>query len=62
RIQQICDDAGIVLLNLPPFSPDLNPIEEYIRQAWDKHISFVRVDFPSFLQECVEVVGARKAL
>lgn len=67
RIQQMCDDAGVVLLYLPPYSPDLNPIEEffrelktYIRQAWDEHISFVRANFRSFLEECVEVVGARK--
>ena len=67
KIQQMCDDAGVVLLYLPPYSPDLNPIEEffrelktYIRQAWDKHIGFVRADFPSFLEECVEVVGVRK--
>jgi len=32
----------------------------YIRQAWDEHIGFVRADFPSFLEECVEIVGARK--
>ncbi|KAK0747310.1 hypothetical protein B0T21DRAFT_278698, partial [Apiosordaria backusii] len=32
----------------------------YIRQVWDEHIGFIRADFPSFLEECVEVVGARK--
>ena len=68
RMQQMCDDAGVVLLYLPPYSPDLNPIEEffgelktYIRQVWDEHVGFIRDDFSSFLEECVEVVGGRKA-
>ena len=68
KIQQMCDEAGVLLLYLPPYSPDLNPIEEmfgelktYIRQVWDEHIGFVRADFLGFLEECVTVVGARKA-
>jgi hypothetical protein len=58
----------VLLLYLPPYSPDLNPIEEmfgelktYIRQVWDEHIGFARADFLGFLEECVTVVGARKA-
>jgi len=65
KIQQMCDDAGVLLLYLPPYSPDFNPIEEtfgklktYIREVWDKHIGFVRADFLGFLKECVTVVGA----
>jgi transposase len=27
KIQQMCDDAGVVLLYLPPYSYDFNPIE-----------------------------------
>ncbi|KAK4068649.1 hypothetical protein Purlil1_13759 [Purpureocillium lilacinum] len=68
RLQQICDSAGVVLLYLPPYSPDLDPIEEffgelktYIRQVWEDQIDFVKDDFISFLEECVEVVGRRKA-
>jgi len=26
-VQEVCDNAGIMLLYLPPYSPDLNPIE-----------------------------------
>jgi len=33
----------------------------YTRQTWDKYIGFVKADFPSFLEECVEVVSVRKA-
>lgn len=68
RLQRMCDSAGVVLLYLPPYSPDLNPIEEffgelktYIRQVWEDQIDFVKDDFISFLEECVEVVGRRKA-
>ena len=68
RIQQLCDDAGVVLRYLPPYSPHVNPIEEffgelrtYIRQIWDEHDDFIRADFMSFLEECVTVVGNRKA-
>ena len=28
KIQQMCDNAGVVLLSLPPYSFDFNPIEE----------------------------------
>ena len=27
RVQQLLDNAGIVVIYLPPYSPDLNPIE-----------------------------------
>jgi hypothetical protein len=29
RIKQMCRDAGVKLLYLPPYSPDFNPIEEF---------------------------------
>lgn len=29
RITQMCADAGLKLIYLPPYSPDLNPIEEF---------------------------------
>lgn len=28
----MCDEAGVTLLYLPPYSPDLNPIEETFAQ------------------------------
>lgn len=30
RISQICADAGVKLVYLQPYSPDLNPIEEFL--------------------------------
>lgn len=32
RIQELCNDAGVKLLFLPPYSPDLNPIEEFFAE------------------------------
>jgi transposase len=68
KIQRLCDDAGVILRYLPPYSPDLNPIEEffgelktYIRQVWHEHEGFIKADFLSFLEECVTVVGGREA-
>ncbi|KAK4071524.1 transcriptional regulator family: Helix-turn-helix [Purpureocillium lilacinum] len=62
----IMDNASAVIP--PSHSPDLNPIEEffgelktYIRQVWEDQIDFVKDDFISFLEECVELVGRRKA-
>jgi transposase len=28
RIEEMCRDAGVKVVYLPPYSPDLNPIEE----------------------------------
>lgn len=66
RVQQLCDAAGVLLLYLPPYSPDLNPIEEYfgelktyIREIWDEHGDCIKEDFGAFLKEAVSVVGER---
>ena len=49
RIKRMCEDAGVILIYLPPYSPDFNPIEEFfaelkcfIRKNWLWHadISF----------------------
>jgi transposase len=32
RIEQMCSDAGVKLLYLPPYSPDLNPIEKFFAE------------------------------
>jgi hypothetical protein len=32
RIEQICSQAGVKLLYLPPYSPNLNPIEEFFAE------------------------------
>jgi hypothetical protein len=44
RLAQMCVDAGVKLVYLPPYSPDLNPIEEFfaelksfIKRNWGRY-------------------------
>ncbi|KMU92717.1 hypothetical protein CIHG_10503 [Coccidioides immitis H538.4] len=67
RIKQMCFDAGVRLLYLPPYSPDLNPIEEffaelkaYTKKSWSLYEEDPSQGFGVFLQQCVDVVDARK--
>lgn len=55
RIKQICFNAGVKLLYISPYSPDLNPIEEffaelkaYIRKNRLLYEILVSVSVPSF--------------
>jgi transposase len=47
-IEQLCADAGVKMLFLPPYSPDLNPIEEFfaelkafIKRSWPLHFDYL---------------------
>lgn len=67
RIRQLCSDAGVKLLYLPPYSPDFNPIEEffaelkgYIKKAWAAYEEDPSQGFHAFLRKCVDDVGARQ--
>lgn len=67
RVEDLCAEAGVVLMYLPPYSPDLNPIEEFfaelkafIRRNWKVQQSNP-LEFASFLEWCVEVVGERSS-
>lgn len=67
RIEEMCTDAGVKLVYLPPYSPDLNPIEEFfselkafIRRNWVRYEEDPEQGFPTFLEWCIEVVGSRK--
>lgn len=68
RIKEMCSEAGVKLLYLPPYSPDLNPIEEffselksYIKRKWKLYEARPDQGFDTFLQSCVDAVGAREA-
>ena len=37
RVKQLCSDAGVRLLYLPPYSPDFNPIRGVFRRAEGLH-------------------------
>ena len=67
RIKKMCSDAGVKLVYLPPYSPDLNPIEEFfaelktfIKRNWVLYDGNPDQDFPVFLHWCVDVVGGKK--
>ena len=66
RVRQMCIDAGVILLYLPPYSPDFNPIEEFfaelkafMRQNWWIFENDPNQGFDNFLRGCVDVVGSR---
>ena len=68
KITEMCFEAGVRLLYLPPYSPDLNPIEEffselksYIKQNWKLYEAQPDHSFNTFLQDCIDTVGAKKA-
>lgn len=67
RVQQLCADAGVKSVYLPPYSPDFNPIEEffaelkaYIKKAWSTFAENPGQGFHSFLRKCVQTVGERE--
>ncbi|EAU30139.1 conserved hypothetical protein [Aspergillus terreus NIH2624] len=66
RIDQICAEAGVKLLYLPPYSPDLNPIEEFfselkqfIKKRWQEYEENPDQGFDAFLEWCISVVGSK---
>jgi transposase len=66
RIEQMCSEAGVKLVYLPPYSPDLNPIEEFfaelkafIRRNWQTYEDDPDQGFDVFLEWCVDTAGAR---
>lgn len=68
KIEQLCKDAGVKLLYLLPYSPDLNPIEEFfaelkmfIKRNWQHYMDNPGQDFKAFLEWCVDTVGSRKS-
>jgi hypothetical protein len=67
RVEELCAEAGVILVYLPPYSPNLNPIEEFfaelkalIRRNWRVQQSSHK-GLESFLEWCVKVVGDRES-
>jgi transposase len=67
RIKQMCRDAGVRLVYLPPYSPDLNPIEEFfaelkafIKKQWHEFEESPHQYFKVFLEWCVSIVGGKE--
>jgi transposase len=45
RIEQMCSEARVKLVYLPPYSPDLNPIDEFFAELKSFHpqkMAFIR--------------------
>lgn len=67
EIEQMCAEAGVELVYLPPYSPDFNPIEEFfaelknfIKNPGPELSELSKQDFEAFLRSCVDIVGKRK--
>lgn len=68
RVERLCREAGVKLMYLPPYSPDLNPIEEFfaelkafVKKNWGTFADSPEQGFDVFLEWCIDVVGARKS-
>lgn len=67
RIERLCSQAGVKVVYLPPYSPDLNPIEElfpkgkaFIPRNWRSYEDNPEQGFDTFLKWCFDSVGRRK--
>jgi transposase len=65
KLRELCAAAGVELLFLPPYSPDLNPIEEHfgkvkslLRQEW--YHREAGISSAMFLKWCIHQVGAKR--
>ena len=67
RVKQMCSDAGVIVVYLPPYSPDFNPIEEFfaelkgfMKRTWDLYEANPVLGFAAYLRSCADVVGSRQ--
>ena len=67
RIEQMCYNAGVKILYLLPYSPDLNPIEKYfaelkafIKRNWHVYEADPSQGFDNFLEWCIDMVGRKE--
>ena len=63
-LQQLCDNAGVMLEFLPPYSPDFNPIEEAFAEmkAWMRKNYILQESyetFEGFLEIAVQYMAAK---
>ena len=68
RIEHRCAEAGVKFLYLPPYSPHLNPIEEFfselkafLKRYRHANADLFTQDFKTYLEWSVQMVGARQA-
>ena len=70
KIRQLCADAGVILVYLPPYSPDYNPIEEFfaelkafVKKNWRLYVDMMdrsHESFRKYLSFCVWEVSKRR--
>ena len=65
RLQELCDDARVLLDFLPPYSPDFNPIEEAFAElkAWmrkNNQLQDAYTNFEGFLEAGLSFYLANK--
>jgi hypothetical protein len=60
-VQRICDEHRVLLVYLPPYSTDLNPIEQAFAQlkAWCRrhHLDAAELGFEEFLEVAMNSQG-----
>jgi hypothetical protein len=66
-VEDMCYEAGVKLLYSPPYSPVLNPIEEFfaelkalIKKSWSAFEVAPEQGFDMFLEWCIDVVGGKQ--
>ena len=62
KLQGLCDDVGVLLDFLPPYSPDFNPIEEAFAElkAWTRknnQLQDAYANFEGFLEAGLMYMG-----
>jgi transposase len=67
QIEKMRFEAGVKLVYLLPYSPDLNPIEKFfaelkafIQRNWQYYEESPEQGFDNFLKWCIDVVDARE--
>lgn len=66
QLEQMCSAVGVEIVFLPPYSPDLNPIEElfgeikdFMKKEWYKPHN-LGMPFGVFLKWCIRHVGKKR--
>jgi hypothetical protein len=67
QLKQMCCDASVKLMYLPPYSPNLNPVEElfaelkpFIQKSWNAFEEAPEQGFDCFLDWCIDMVGGKQ--
>lgn len=68
KITQMCEDVGVKVEFLAPYSPTTNPIEEffgelktYAKSQHKEQRSLIRRSFEAYVKACVKAVGSRQS-